>query len=53
MERLVISSIWPVQERTNFTHNEAKLLLRKQVLFLINDNLSFLQAYSLGKALFQ
>jgi len=45
--------IWPVQEGTNLSHNQVKLLLRKQVLFLINDNLSFLQACSLRKNLLQ
>jgi hypothetical protein len=38
MERLMVLSIWPMQERINLSHNEVKLLLRKQVLFLMNDN---------------
>jgi len=52
MDRLVVSLIWPMQKRTKLSHIEVKAL-EKQVLFSINNNLSFLKIHLLGRILFQ
>ncbi len=52
VDRLVVSLIWPMQKRTKLSHIEVKAL-EKQVLFSINNNLSFLKIYLLGRILFQ
>jgi hypothetical protein len=52
VEKLVVLLIWPMQERTNLSHNEVKAL--EDVGFMFNKQQPiFLEACSLGRTLFQ